>query len=76
MADTLTPEKWGLKESAEWWRAGQAARQQLCGAATEMMLDWPEPEYWTLRLVRENRRSWPLVASAQRDMCLPRMSPQ
>lgn len=39
MADTLTPEKWGRKESAEWWRAGQAARQQLYGAATEMMLD-------------------------------------
>ena len=39
MADTLTPEKWGLKESADWWSAGQAARQQIYGAATEMMLD-------------------------------------
>jgi ubiquinone/menaquinone biosynthesis C-methylase UbiE len=39
MADTLTPEKWGNKESADWWSAGQAARQQLYGAATEMMLD-------------------------------------
>jgi SAM-dependent methyltransferase len=39
MADTLTPEKWGRKESADWWSAGQAARQQLYGAATEMMLD-------------------------------------
>ena len=37
--DTLTPEKWGRKESADWWSAGQAARQQLYGAATEMMLD-------------------------------------
>ena len=27
MANTLTPEKWGRKESADWWSAGQAARQ-------------------------------------------------
>ena len=39
MADTLTPEKWGRKESADWWSAGQAVRQQNYGAATEMMLD-------------------------------------
>jgi SAM-dependent methyltransferase len=39
MADTLTPERWGRKESADWWSAGQAARQQNYGAATEMMLD-------------------------------------
>lgn len=39
MADTLTPEKWGRKESADWWSAGQAARQQNYGAATEMLLD-------------------------------------
>ena len=39
MATTLPPEKWGLKESADWWSAGQAARQQTLGAATEMMLD-------------------------------------
>jgi SAM-dependent methyltransferase len=39
MADTLTPEKWGHKESADWWSGGQAARQQIYGAATEMMLD-------------------------------------
>ena len=39
MADTLTPEKWERKESADWWSAGQAARQQIYGAATEMMLD-------------------------------------
>jgi SAM-dependent methyltransferase len=39
MADTLTPERWALKESADWWSAGQAARQQIYGAATEMMLD-------------------------------------
>src|SRR5262245_42744229 len=39
MADTLTPEKWGRKESADWWSAGQAVRQQIYGAATEMMLD-------------------------------------
>src|SRR5687768_13387555 len=39
MAETLTPEKWGNKESADWWSAGQAARQQLYGAATETMLD-------------------------------------
>jgi len=35
MGETLTPEKWGRKESAAWWSAGQAARQQLYGAATE-----------------------------------------
>jgi ubiquinone/menaquinone biosynthesis C-methylase UbiE len=39
MADTLTPEKWGRKESADWWSAGQARRQQTYGAATEMMLE-------------------------------------
>src|SRR5512145_1156325 len=39
MADTLTPEKWGRKESADWWSAGQVARQKIYGAATEMMLD-------------------------------------
>ena len=39
MADTLTPEKWGRKESADWWSAGQAARQQIYGVATEMMLE-------------------------------------
>ncbi|MET0501026.1 MAG: class I SAM-dependent methyltransferase [Candidatus Binatia bacterium] len=39
MGDTLTPEKWGRKASADWWSAGQAARQQIYGAATEMMLD-------------------------------------
>lgn len=39
MANTLPPEKWGLSESADWWSAGQAARQQTLGAATEMMLD-------------------------------------
>jgi len=39
MANTLSTEKWGLKESADWWSAGQAARQQIYGAATEMMLD-------------------------------------
>ena len=41
MANTLTPEKWGRKESADWWSAGQAARQaqanprswQLAGSA-------------------------------------------
>jgi ubiquinone/menaquinone biosynthesis C-methylase UbiE len=39
MANTLPTEKWGLKESADWWSAGQATRQQIYGAATEMMLD-------------------------------------
>lgn len=39
MTNTLPREKWGLTESADWWSAGQAARQQTLGAATEMMLD-------------------------------------
>ena len=39
MATTLPREKWGLKESADRWSAGQASRQQIFGAATEMMLD-------------------------------------
>ena len=39
MANTLPPEKWGLTESADWWSAGQARRQQIYGAATEMMLE-------------------------------------
>ncbi len=36
---TLPTVKWGLTESADWWSAGQASRQQIYGAATEMMLD-------------------------------------
>ena len=39
MTNTLPTEKWGRKESADWWSAGQAARQQRYGAATEMMLN-------------------------------------
>ena len=39
MAITLPTEKWGLTESADWWSAGQALRQQVTGAATEMMLE-------------------------------------
>jgi ubiquinone/menaquinone biosynthesis C-methylase UbiE len=39
VTNTLPTEKWGLTESADWWSAGQAARQQIYGAATEMMLD-------------------------------------
>ena len=39
MTNTLPTEKWGLTESADWWSAGQARRQQIYGAATEMMLD-------------------------------------
>jgi ubiquinone/menaquinone biosynthesis C-methylase UbiE len=39
MTNTLPREKWGRKESADWWSAGQASRQQIYGAATEMMLD-------------------------------------
>jgi len=36
---TFTREQWERKESADWWNAGQAARQQIIGAATEKMLD-------------------------------------
>ena len=36
---TLPREQWERTESADWWRAGQAARQQINGAATEKMLD-------------------------------------
>jgi ubiquinone/menaquinone biosynthesis C-methylase UbiE len=39
MANTLPPEKWGLTEGADWWSAGQARRQQIYGAATEMLLE-------------------------------------
>ena len=39
MTNTLPTEKWGLTESADWWSAGQARRQQIYGAATEMMLE-------------------------------------
>jgi len=39
MTNTLPTEKWGRKESADRWSAGQAARQQIYGAATEMMLE-------------------------------------
>jgi len=36
---TLPSERWGLIESADWWKAGQVLRQQTMGAATEVMLD-------------------------------------
>jgi SAM-dependent methyltransferase len=36
---TFTREQWERKESADWWSAGQARRQQIYGPATEMMLD-------------------------------------
>jgi ubiquinone/menaquinone biosynthesis C-methylase UbiE len=36
---TLTRENWGLTGIADWWSAGQALRQQVTGAATEMMLE-------------------------------------
>jgi len=39
MANTLPTEKWGLKETADWWSTLQATRQQVYGAATDMMLD-------------------------------------
>ena len=39
MAITFPTQKWGLTESADWWSAGQARRQQTYGAATEMMLE-------------------------------------
>ena len=35
----LPSERWGLRESADWWSAGQALRPQTLGVATEMMLD-------------------------------------
>jgi len=38
MTNTLPTEKWGT-ESADWWSAGQARRQQIYGPATEMMLE-------------------------------------
>jgi len=36
---TIPQEKWGLRETADWWSAGQASRQQIYGTATAMMLD-------------------------------------
>ena len=39
MTNTLPTEKWGLTETADWWSAGQAVRQQTYGTATEMMLE-------------------------------------
>jgi ubiquinone/menaquinone biosynthesis C-methylase UbiE len=36
---TLPREKWGLTEIADRWSSGQALRQQVLGAATEMMLE-------------------------------------
>lgn len=42
MGNTLPAEKWGLKETADWWSTLRAARQQVYGAATDMMLDLAE----------------------------------
>ena len=77
MADTLTPEKWGRKESADWWSAGQAARQQIYGAATEMMLDLAGVQVGSRVLdVAAGSGESTLMAArriGQRDMRLPRM---
>ena len=77
MANTLPPEKWGLKESADWWSAGQARRQQIYGAATEMMLDLAGVQAGSrvLDVAAGTGESTLMAAAAsdQRAMCLPRM---
>ena len=79
MADTLPPEKWGLKESADWWSAGQARRQQTYGAATEMMLELAGVQAGSRVLDvaagTGDQRSWRLDVSDQQAMYLPRMIP-
>lgn len=36
---TIPQEKWGRRETTDWWSSGQASRQHIYGTATEMMLD-------------------------------------
>lgn len=36
---TIPQEKWGRRETADWWNSGQVSRQHIYGTATEMMLD-------------------------------------
>ena len=54
MTNTLPTEKWGLTESADWWSAGQAARQQTYGTATEMYLTRPVSN-WAVACLRRGR---------------------
>ena len=42
MANIIPTEKWGRKESADWWCAGKATRKQIYAAVTEMLLDLAE----------------------------------
>ncbi len=79
MADTLTPKKWGRKESADWWSAGQARRQQIYGAATEMMLEvagvQPGSRVLDVAAGTGDQRSWWLDASDQQAMYWPQTIP-
>ena len=75
MANTRPPEKWGLTESADWWSAGQARRQQIYGAATEMMLELasvqPGSRVLDVAAGTGDQRLWRLDASDQQAMYWP-----
>ena len=80
MTNTLPTEKWGLTESTDRWSAGQAARQQIYGTATEMMLELGrcptgQSSAWTLRRVQVIKRSWRLDVSDQQAMYWPQTIP-
>ena len=70
----------GPQESADWWSAGQRARQAIYGAATEMMLDMADIQTGSQVLdvaeVRVNQRLWQLAVLVLWDMCLVWMFPQ
>jgi hypothetical protein len=76
---TFTPEQWRRKESADWWSAGQVLRQQIYGAATEMMLELasiqPGSRVLDVPPVQVIKRSWRLDAPDQPAMYLPQTVP-
>ena len=76
---TFPTEKWGLTESADWWSAGQVRRQQIYGAATEMMLELAsvQPGSRVLDVAAGTviKRLWWLDASDQQAMYWPQTIP-
>ena len=63
---TLTREQWERKESADWWSAGQAARQQIMELQRRRCLTWPvskrAAECLTLRQAQVSQLLWQLSA--------------
>lgn len=70
----------GPQESADWWSAGQRARQAIYGAATEMMLVMADTQTGSRVLDGAAGTGESTLMAARRvgpmDMCLVWMFPQ